>query len=121
MGVQYLCEKGSVIVVLGVVAIIQQRYHNVILLQKVVLMVSNQMLTVRIPEEDLEKLDQLAAVRGRSRSQLVQEALAELISKNQNSRDLEFVRLRKRLIPAIVEQCKLLDVSVSFADDNRTF
>lgn len=84
-------------------------------------MVSNQMLTVRIPEEDLEKLDQLAAVRGRSRSQLVQEALAELISKNQNPRDLEFVRLRKRLIPAIVEQCKLLDVSVSFADDNRTF
>lgn len=84
-------------------------------------MVSNQMLTVRIPEGDLEKLDQLAAVRGRSRSQLVQEALAELISKNQNPRDLEFVRLRKRLIPAIVEQCKLLDVSVSFADDNRTF
>ena len=84
-------------------------------------MVSNQMLTVRIPEGDLEKLDQLAAVRGRSRSQLVQEALAELISKSENLRDLEFARLKKRLKPAIAEQCKLLDESESFADDNRTF
>ena len=41
-------------------------------------MAANQMLTVRIPEEDLEKLDQLAAAQGRPRSQLVQEALADL-------------------------------------------
>jgi len=34
-------------------------------------MAVNQMLTVRIPEKDLEKLDQLAAVQGRPRSQLV--------------------------------------------------
>ena len=81
----------------------------------------NLMLTVRIPEEDLEKLDQLAAVQGRPRSQLVQEALAELISKSENLRDLEFARLKKRLKPAIVEQCRLLDESGSFADDNRTF
>lgn len=84
-------------------------------------MAANQMLTVRIPEEDLKKLDQLAAVQGRPRSQLVQEALAELISKSENLRDLEFARLKKRLKPAIVEQCKLLDESVSFADDNRNF
>jgi len=84
-------------------------------------MAANQMLTVRIPEEDLEKLDQLAAAQGRPRSQLVQEALAELISKSENLRDLEFARLKKRLKPAIVEQCKLLDESVSFADDNRAF
>ena len=84
-------------------------------------MAANQMLTVRIPEEGLEKLDQLAAVQGQSRSQLVQEALAELIIKSENLRDLEFARLKKRLKPAIVEQCKLLDESVSFADDNRTF
>jgi len=84
-------------------------------------MAANQMLTVRIPEEDLKKLDQLAAVQGRPRSQLVQEALAELINKNENLRDLEFARLKKRLKPAIAEQCKLLDESGSFADDNRTF
>ena len=82
---------------------------------------SNQMLTVRIPEADLKKLDQLAAVQGRPRSQLVQEALAELISKSENLRDLEFARLRKRLKPAIEEQCQLIDESGSFADDNRTF
>jgi len=43
-------------------------------------MAANQMLTVRIPEEDLEKLDQLAAIQGRTRSQLVQEALSEFES-----------------------------------------
>jgi predicted DNA-binding protein len=84
-------------------------------------MAANQMLTVRIPQEDLEKLDRLAALQGRPRSQLVQEALAELISKSENLRDLEFARLKKRLKPAIAEQCKLLDDSGSFADDNRTF
>ena len=84
-------------------------------------MAANQMLTVRIPEEDLEKLDQLAALQGRPRSQLVQEALAELISKSEYLCDLEFARLKKRLKPAIDEQCKLLDESGSFADDNRTF
>ena len=84
-------------------------------------MAANQMLTVRIPEEDLKKLDQLAAVQGRPRSQLVQEALAALINKNKSLRDLEFASLKKRLKPAIAEQCKLLDESGSFADDNRTF
>ncbi|MFK7861049.1 MAG: ribbon-helix-helix domain-containing protein [Granulosicoccus sp.] len=84
-------------------------------------MTANQMLTVRIPEEDLEKLDQLAAIQGRPRSQLVQEALAELISKNENLRDLEVARLKKRLKTAIAEQCKLIDESGSFSDDNRTF
>jgi predicted DNA-binding protein len=84
-------------------------------------MAANQMLTVRIPEEDLEKLDQLAAMQGRPRSQLVQEALTELLSKSETLRDLEFARLKKRLKPAIVEQCKLLNESVSFADYNRNF
>lgn len=67
-------------------------------------MAVNQMLTVRIPEEDLEKLDQLAAAQGRPRSQLVQEALAELINKSENLRYVELARLKKRLKPAIVEQ-----------------
>jgi|GEM_PF-1101539 len=84
-------------------------------------MAANQMLTVRIPEKDLEKLDQLAALQGRPRSQLVQEALAELIAKSENLADLEFARLKKRLKPAIVEQCNLLDETDAFADDNRNF
>ena len=84
-------------------------------------MAANQMLTVRIQQEDLKKLDRLAALQGRPRSQLVQEALAELISKNENLRELEFARLKKRLKLAIAEQCKLLNDSGSFADDYRTF
>jgi len=84
-------------------------------------MAANQMLTVRIPEKVLEKLDELAASQGRPRSQLVQEALAELIAKSENLADLEFARLKKRLKPAIVEQCNLLDESDSFADENRNF
>jgi len=65
-------------------------YHTV---KEGVLMGVNQMLTVRIPEEDLEKLDQIAAVQGRSRLQLVQEALAELISQSENLPDLALVLL----------------------------
>ena len=84
-------------------------------------MAANQMLTVRIPEGDLKKLDQLAAVQGRPRSQLVQEALAELIARSESLADLEFARLKKRLKPAIAEQCDLLDETASFADDNRNF
>lgn len=84
-------------------------------------MSNNQMLTVRIPSEDLEKLDELAALQGRPRSQLVQEALAELIKNSAGLRSLECARLKKRLRPAIKEQCGFLDEYSSFADDNRTF
>ena len=84
-------------------------------------MASNQMLTVRIPEKDLEKLDQLATLQDRPRSQLIQEALTDLLDKNEKLRELEFERLKKRLRPAIAEQCKLLDDLSSFADDNRAF
>jgi predicted transcriptional regulator len=84
-------------------------------------MSNNQMLTVRIPSEDLEKLDELAALQGRSRSQLVQEALADLIKNNANLRSLECARLKKRLRPAIKEQCAILDEHTSFADVNRSF
>lgn len=83
-------------------------------------MPANQMLTVRIPAEDLEKLDQLAALQGRPRSQLVQEALAELVSKSFTLRSLECEKLKKRLKPAIEEQCAILD-KVSFSDAHRSF
>ena len=84
-------------------------------------MASSQILTVRIPVEDLAKLDELAALQGRPRSQLIQEALAELIRSNEELRHQELERLRKRLRPAISEQCAMLDESSSFADENRSF
>jgi predicted DNA-binding protein len=84
-------------------------------------MPGNQMLTVRIPTEVLEKLDQLAALQGRPRSQLVQEALTELINNNANLRSLELARLKTQLRPAIKEQCAFLDEHSSFADANRSF
>jgi len=43
-------------------------------------MTSSQMLIVRVAEEDLEKLDRLAVLQGTARSQLVQEALSDLLS-----------------------------------------
>ena len=84
-------------------------------------MPSNQMLTVRISSEDLEKLDELAAIQDRPRSQLVQEAVAELVSKSEHLRELEYAKLKKRLRPAIKEQCEFLDTVASFSDNNRTF
>lgn len=84
-------------------------------------MPNSQMLTVRVANEDLEKLDQLAALQGRARSQLVQEALADLIKRNDDIRNLEIERLKKRLRPAIAEQCAILDGGASFADEHRSF
>ena len=43
-------------------------------------MAANQMLTLRIATEDLEKLDRLAALQGRPRSQLVHEAVLKLVN-----------------------------------------
>ncbi len=83
-------------------------------------MAANQMLTLRIAAEDLEKLDKLAALQGRPRSQLVQEAVSRLVSSDLASRELERERVRKRLRPAIKEQCAILD-QVSFADEHRSF
>ena len=83
-------------------------------------MAANQMLTFRIAADDLEKLDKLAALQGRPRSQLVQEAVSRLVSSDLASRELERERVRKRLRPAIKEQCAILD-QVSFADEHRSF
>lgn len=83
-------------------------------------MAVNQMLTLRIAAEDLEKLDKLAALQGRPRSQLVQEAVSRLVSSDLASRELERERIKKRLRPAIKEQCAILD-KLSFADEHRSF
>ena len=45
----------------------------------------NQMLSVRMPKEAPDKLDQMSAVQGRPGSQLVQEALNDLICKNKKT------------------------------------
>lgn len=82
---------------------------------------SSQILTVRVSDEDLEKLDQLAKLQGRPRSQLVQQALSDLIHQSEDIRIREIRRLKKRLQPAIDEQCAILDEFGSFADDNRSF
>ena len=58
-------------------------------------MPTNQMLTVRMPKEAPDKLDQMSAVQGRPGSQLVQEALNDLICKNKKLRNLECARLKK--------------------------
>ncbi len=83
-------------------------------------MASSQMLTLRIATEDLEKLDRLAALQGRPRSQLVQEAVLKLVNDDLALRDSERERLKKRLKPAIKEQCAMLD-RASFADEHRSF
>jgi len=83
-------------------------------------MSGSQMLSVRISKENLEKLDQLAELQGRPRSQLVQEALVELVNNDQNLRSLECKRLKKRLKNALEEQCAIID-KASFSDEHRTF
>ena len=83
-------------------------------------MTANKMLTLRIATEDLEKLDRLAALQGRPRSQLVREAVLKLVNDDLASRDHERERIKKRLRLAIKEQCAILD-QVSFADEHRSF
>ena len=83
-------------------------------------MTANKMLTLRIATEDLEKLDRLAALQGRPRSQLVREAVLKLVNDDLASRDHERERIKKRLRLAIKEQCAILD-QVSFADEYRSF
>ncbi len=80
-----------------------------------------QMLTVRIPTKDLKKLDKLAVLQGRPRSQLVQEAVTQLVNNDLALSDLELKRLKRKLAPAVKEQCALLDGNVSFADTHRSF
>ena len=84
-------------------------------------MSNSQMLSVRISEEDLRRLDELAAIQGRPRSQLIQETISDLVNKNERLRNIELMRLQKRLKPAIKEQCELMDSGSSFSDEYRGF
>jgi len=81
---------------------------------------SNNILTVRMQEDELKKLDELAKLQNRPRSQLVQEAVRELIRSSEELKQQEFHQLKARLAPAVKEQCELLK-KVSVSDEHRRF
>ena len=83
-------------------------------------MAGSNILTVRMQEDELIKLDELAKLQNRPRSQLVQDAVRELIHSSDELRQQEFHRIKARLAPAVKEQCALLE-KTSVADENRRF
>ena len=83
-------------------------------------MAASNILTVRMQEDELIKLDELAKMKNRPRSQLVQEAVRELLHASDELKQQEFDRLKARLAPAVEEQCALLEKS-SVADEHRRF
>lgn len=83
-------------------------------------MPSNSILTVRLPDDDLKRLDMLARQRQQTRSQLVQETLQALLDSDEELRKREFEALRERLRPAVEAQEHLLE-RVSVADEHRRF
>ncbi len=68
----------------------------------------------------MNKLDELAKLQNRPRSQLVQDAVKDLIRSNEEFDRREFLRIKARLAPAVKAQCELLDKS-SVADEHRRF
>ena len=83
-------------------------------------MASSNILTVRIHQDELIKLDELAKLQNRSRSQLLQDAVRDLIHSSDELNQQEFRRLKARLAPAVKAQCALLEKS-SVADEHRRF
>ena len=83
-------------------------------------MATSNILTVRMNEDELNKLDQLAKLQNRPRSQLVQDAVKELIRSNDELTRQEFLRIKARLAPAVKAQSELLEIS-SVADEHRRF
>lgn len=83
-------------------------------------MAASNILTVRMNEDELDKLDELAKLQNRPRSQIVQDAVKELIRSNDELTRQEFLRIKARLAPAVKAQCELLNRS-SVADEHRRF
>lgn len=83
-------------------------------------MPNNSILTVRLPDDDLKRLDTMARKRRQTRSQLVQETLQTLLDNDEDQKKQELEALRERLRPAIEAQEELLD-RVSFAAHHRPF
>ena len=83
-------------------------------------MAASNILTVRISDDELNKLDELAKLQDRPRSQIVQDAVKELIRANDDLTRQEFLRVKVRLAPAVKAQFELLD-KCSVADEHRRF
>ena len=84
-------------------------------------MPSNSILTVRLPDDDLKRLDAMAKKRRQTRSQLVQETLQALLDNDEDQKKRELEALRERLRPALEAQDRFLDSVKSFADEHRRF
>lgn len=84
-------------------------------------MPQSTILTVRLPDDDLKRLDALAKQRQQTRSQLVQETLQSLLDNDEVLRKRELEALRKRLRPAVEEQEAFIERVGSFADEHRSF
>ncbi len=83
-------------------------------------MPENSVLTVRLPDNDIKRLDRLASRRRQTRSQLVQQTLQALLENDEEQRQRQIDRLRERLRPAVEAQDDFLD-QVSIADEHRSF
>jgi predicted transcriptional regulator len=84
-------------------------------------MPQSSVLTVRLPDDDLKRLDALAKKRRQTRSQLVQETLQALLDNDQDQRKRELKTMQERLRPALEAQDEFLDSVKSFADEHRRF
>jgi predicted transcriptional regulator len=84
-------------------------------------MPQSSVLTVRLPDDDLKRLDALAKKRRQTRSQLVQETLQALLDNDQDQRKRELKTMQERLRPALEAQDEFLDNVKSFADEHRRF
>lgn len=70
-------------------------------------MTSSNIVTVRMNQDELTKLDELAKFQNRSRSQLVQEAIRDLIESSDELRQQDFLRLKARLAPKTLRESSL--------------
>ena len=83
-------------------------------------MPESAVVTVRMPEPALRRLDALAAERGLTRSQLVLQAVQAWLDADAGCRERALEALRERLRPALEAQDAFLD-RVSVADEHRSF
>ena len=84
-------------------------------------MPQSSVLTVRLPDDDLKRLDALAKKRRQTRSQLVQETLQALLDNDEEQKQRELKAMQERLRPALEAQDEFLDSVTSFADEHRRF
>ena len=83
-------------------------------------MAETTVVTVRMPEPELRRLDALAAERRLTRSQLVLRAERAWLDADAERRQRALEATRERLRPALEAQDAFLD-RVSVADEHRSF